>query len=287
MRHLLPLLILGNWAPAPSQDTPADSKNMAIGWKFEVGQSRELAWNCVVEMDTTPPIEGWPSVNMSTQLNGTLSIDEVTDDGTGIGKLLLHRQVMKGMFQGKQLDLEIEESKLKKPDRIPPDDKAKEYLASRLAPLKVKISRRGNLEVTEPHPLWSTVAGPWSLMIGPILPWKKQVAVGDSWIGKLESADAKKEDRQPFDVEYTFSEMTELNGRPCARIVANTQQMRRMYGSEVTFTMKSSAVFDPGRGECVTELLTSEIQGTTPYAGKEHVTKGKCRIEFGVSPPKK
>jgi hypothetical protein len=283
---LLSLLLLGNLAFRPQEASP-DSKKVAIGWKFQAGQSRELAWNVDFDLATTPPVEGWPSFAMSMQLQGTLSIDEVMDDGTGVGKLLLHRQIVKGTYSGRPMWIEVDDSKLKKPERIPDDEKAKQLLASVLAPVKVRIARRGTLEVTQPHPFFSQMTGPLSLMTGPVLPWKKQVAVGDSWIGKLESAEGKKEGQAPFDVEYSFSEMTELNGRSCARIVANSKQMRRIYGTEMTYSLKSNAVFDPERGECVTELLTTELYGTTPYQGTEHITKGKGRMEFSVLPAKK
>jgi hypothetical protein len=286
MRYLLPLLILGNLASSP-QETSPDSKKVAIAWKFQAGQSRELAWSLDFELSTTPPVEGWPSFDMSMQLQGTLSIEDVTDDGTGVGKLLFHRQIVKGMQSGRPLRIEVEDSKLTKPEGFSDDEKVKQLLASVLAPAKVRIGRRGTLELTQPHPFFSQMTGPISLMTGPVLPWKKQVTVGDSWIGKLESAEGKKEGQAPFDVEYTFSEMTGLNGKSCARIVANSKQMRRIYGTEVTYSLQSNAVFDPERGECVTELQTTEIYGVTPWQGKEHVTKGKGRMEFSVLPAKK
>jgi hypothetical protein len=282
----LPLL-LAFTLQAAAQDPPSEPKKVGLAWKFQAGQTRELGWSGQVKLGTLPPLEGWPSASYSFEMNGTLVTDTVSEDGSGTGTLNLHRQALKGQYNTSQMDLLVEDSILKKPAGVPPDDKEKQFLASVLAPCKVRMSRRGNLEFTVPHPLISKTAGAWALMTGPVLPWKKQVAVGDAWIGQLQTAEAKSAGEVPFDIEYTFSELTEINGRKGALITANSRQSRRMNGTDVAFTIKSKATFDLDRGECIHEELTTDLSGETPFRGQKHVTTGTMRMEFSVLPPKK
>src|SRR5258706_7224275 len=112
-RHALLIsvaLLAATSLQAVDQDKPTEPQKVALGWKFQVGQTRELTWANQVKVETIPPLEGWLTVDASFEWSGTLTIDEVTADGSGVGKFTLHRQVWKGKFGDSSMDLLIVDS---------------------------------------------------------------------------------------------------------------------------------------------------------------------------------
>jgi len=279
-------LLVGLALQADPPKTEAQPAKYALGWTFQAGQTRELAWGGRFKIEAKLGSVEQPPTEVEFSWTGTLAIESVGEDGAGTGELRLHHQAFKGVMSGsKPMDILVEDSKLKRPEGPIPEE-AKKMIDAILAPAKVKVTRRGYLEFLRPHPMLSNGAGPWPAMVGPILPWKKQVAVGDSWIGKLQTPEQKAAGEQGFDAEYTFVEMTEVNSRKCARLTMKTTQSMRFQGAESTFSVKSNALFDPERGECMNDHLSGEVKGGTTFRGEQYVFSGTFAMDFSTQAPK-
>jgi hypothetical protein len=271
-------------------DKKSDADKFSLVWKFKPGQSREFSWSGEFSDEGTFGPNKVPKRQQENTVIGTVTIKEVADDGSGIGEVVLHDVRIKDLLH-KEVDIQIENSILKHPSG-PLKDENKKYVDSLLEPMKVKIDRRGTVALTGANPLIMT-PGLWDLSLGPTLPWKKQVSVGDSWLGKLQSPEMKATDQPGFSVEYTFAEAVEMNGRKCAKLTMSSKQKIRFKGMNASLPMdaslsaKSEALFDYEEGVCILDSASGDVSTDTVYQGQKWITTAHFRQSFAYLPPKK
>jgi hypothetical protein len=66
-----------------------------------------------------------------------------------------------------------------------------------------------------------------------------------------------------------------------------TNQTMRFQGADATFSVKSNALFDTERGECLHDQLSGELRGGMTYRGEQFVLTGTFSLDFSTQPPKK
>jgi len=286
-------LLLALLCNAQAQNEPekkGDAEKYSLVWNFKQGQTRDFSWGGESSSEGTFGSNTLPKTHLEYNMIGTLTVNAVGEDGSATGELVLHDYRFHG-FIPKETDIQIENSVLKHPSG-PLNEETKKRVESLLAPLKVKIDRRGNLELAGPNPMVKT-NGLWDLTMGPILPWKKRVSVGDSWMGKVQSHEMKATDQPGFSVEYTFAEALEMNGRKCARLTMSSKQMIRFKvweGSlpvDASLSAKSEGLFDYEEGICILDNVSGVVSTDAVYQGKKWISTLSFRQACAYLPPKK
>lgn len=262
------------------KDAPREADKYSLAWSFGVGQSKEFGWKGSVQVEGSGAAKQLSGTDMSSLMKGTLEIVAEEADGSATGNLQMHYQLVQGRFQGNEINIFVKDGKLRKPEGTIPEAVQK-HIDAMLAPMKVRVTKRGTLEVMTPHPIGDNFSGIWP-PIGPILPAKKRITVGDSWLVPLRTREMKAMDLPPLNVEFSFKQMGEANGRKCAHIVVNSNQMVRLGTTDVSYEVKGDAFFDMAQGECVRDQNT----GTLTMSGSWGKIESKYNWEFETLPPR-
>lgn len=258
-----------------------DGNNYTLAWSFVVGQPKEFSWKQHLRIQGEGTALSYSGSDYSMSLKGTFEIVAADPEGTATGNLVMHYQNFQGKFNGDAINVLVEDGKLKKPDGNITKSSQKQ-LEEMLAPMKIRATKRGQLEFLAPHPLSEIFTGGFWPAMGPILPSKKRIALGDSWLIPLQMKEIKEKNLPGINVDVLFKDVSEAKDRKRARLVVNSRQMVTVGTASVSYDIKDESFFDVAQGECIRD----ENQGTVTIIGPGYKFESTFSSEFESLPPR-
>jgi hypothetical protein len=273
------------WVCQVGAQDPAGKDKPTLAWSFAKGQEIEMKWKIQMRVDSLLDGKEAPRTDVTMTFIAKFVVGEVKEDGSATGELHQRNWVVQGRFQGgEEMDIVIEDGQLKKP-AAPQPENVKRLLATMLAPVKARVTATGNFEPDQASPMFATFGGE-GVILGPTLPGKP-VAPGDVWTTTFRLGQAPRAGAPEIKLKHTLVEISETEGRKCARIKVDEKQKASFQGLDADFTIKIDALFDVNRKECFRSTYTNDFVSSGDFRGQKLEMTGHSKLEFEAGPQRK
>lgn len=244
------------------------NEKVDLNWQLKEGFEMTVSWVSDLQLN----LKGSPKTDAHMKYAGTLTVGRIAE-GNAECELLMNNILLKGVFQGKQIDICIEDGTVKSSNM---DKVAQDRILQQIAkPMKVSLGTHGEYAMREHHPLGVMFAGK-SNFFGPELS-EKSVAVGEEWTSSLRGPVANAEE---IPVKYKLTSVE--NGQ--AKIALDEITKMTVQGIVIDLTFKTEASFDIAGGYCASSKSVVTARSGNDQPG---VMDSDATIEFKAEPIRK